>query len=88
MRFFDIVQAAAGRLGKVFFLWTGEGHDITTDELDGEDLSGWLVDESNAELFESLWTKPGASIPDDLDDTSCFARWSQDEDGRIEIRFE
>lgn len=49
MRFFGIVQDAAKKLGKVFFLWTEENNPLMTDELDGGDLSGWLVDAADAE---------------------------------------
>jgi hypothetical protein len=87
MRFFDLVQSAAESNGKVFFLWAGEGHDLITDEIDCEDLSGWLVDESDAARFERIWLDDWSNIPDDLDDTFCFARWSND-GGAITVHFE
>lgn len=88
MRFFEIVQDAARKLGKVFFLWTEENNPLMTDELDGGDLSGWLVDESDAERFDAIWRESVDDIPDELDDTFCFAKWSMDDSGGISIRFE
>lgn len=88
MRFFEIVQDAANKLGKVFFLWTEENNPLMTDELDGGDLSGWLVDESDAERFDAIWRESVDDIPDELDDTFCFAKWSMDDFGNISIRFE
>lgn len=73
MRFFGIVQDAAKKLGKVFFLWTEENNPLMTDELDGGDLSGWLVDAADAERFDTIWRESIDDIPDELDDTFCFA---------------
>ena len=88
MRFFEIVQDAANKIGKVFFLWTEENNPLMTDELDGGDLSGWLVDESDAERFDAIWRESVDDIPDELDDALCFAKWSMDDSGGISIRFE
>ena len=88
MRFFGIVQNAAKELGKVFFLWTEEGNPLMTDELDGGDLSGWLVDAADAERFDAIWRESIDDLPDELDDTFCFAKWSMYDSGNIGIRFE
>ena len=88
MRFFGIVQSAAKELGKVFFLWTEENNPLMTDELDGGDLSGWLVNEADAERFDAIWRESIDDIPEELDDTFCFAKWSMDDFGNISIRFE
>jgi hypothetical protein len=37
LRFFSIVQDAAEELGCVFFCWAGEGNELETDTMDGED---------------------------------------------------
>lgn len=54
-RFFSIVQGAAKERGAVFFLFCGEGHDLVTDEIDCQDLSGWLVPEGEVADFEPIW---------------------------------
>ena len=87
MRFFGVVQDAAASMGKVFFLWTEEGNPLMTDELDGGDLSGWLVDDADADRFDQIWREQPLDLPEDLDDTFSIARWSQGEDGRISIEF-
>ena len=57
LRFFEIVQKAAEEQGEVFFLDTGEGRDFETELLEGEDLSGWLVPQNEADEFEAEWSK-------------------------------
>ena len=86
--FFRIVQDAAARAGGVFFLWSGEGHELIDDELDGEDLSGWLVPFERADEFELKWLARPCQIGDDFDDDAAFARWSKDSSGNIAIDFE
>ena len=88
MRFFAIVQAAAKRDGKVFFFWSFEGNDIIDDRFDGGDMSGWLVPIAEAERFDAIWQTSTDDFPDDLFDTFCIARWSEDSDGNISIQFE
>ncbi|MCL2749518.1 MAG: hypothetical protein FWE96_00705 [Coriobacteriia bacterium] len=40
VRFFKLVQQQAEREGCVFFMDSGEGREIITEDLDGEDASG------------------------------------------------
>lgn len=86
MRFFSIVQDSARALGKVFFLWCDEGNELITDELDGGDLSGWLVDADDADRFDAIWRRSAQGIPDEFE--FVIARWSQVPDGAIGIKFE
>lgn len=51
-RFFEIVRDAAADLDSIFFIDCGEGRELVTDELEAEDLSGWLVPKRLAETFE------------------------------------
>lgn len=85
MNFFCIVQSAARRIGKVFF-WSDEGNDFVTDELDGGDLSGWLVDEKDAERFDAIWRTSTKDVPDEFE--FVIARWHRNQDGSIGIEFE
>lgn len=86
MNFFNIVQSAANKLGKIFFFWSDEGNGLVTDELDGGDMSGWLVDEEDAERFDAIWRKSTKDIPDEF--AFVIARWHEDRDGSIGIEFE
>lgn len=87
INFFSIVQSFAHTLGKVFFIDTGEGHEIITDELDGEDLSGWLIPVEKASEFEELWKNWNEDTPGDWDQYYCFAEWTNNGDIHIEFRF-
>ena len=76
MRFFEVVQDAAKRSGKVFFLNADEGHELVTDEMDGEDLSGWLIAPQDVPTFEPIWRENPSELPDDFLDCMCMAEWS------------
>lgn len=51
--FFSAVQDAAKKEKKIFFLDAGDGNEFSTDEMEGEDLLGWLIPEDQAEDFAS-----------------------------------
>ncbi|MGN0286377.1 MAG: hypothetical protein ACI4B6_01760 [Atopobiaceae bacterium] len=88
LRFFSIVQDAAKELGCVFFCWAGEGNELETDTMDGEDLSGWLVPKDLSDEFEAQWDNGIESIGDKFDKFDVFARWTIGESGNVSIRFE
>lgn len=79
--FFRLVQDAAAACGAVFFLNSGEGRDITTESLDGEDLFGWLIPTSRAGDFEKVWRDPMQKVPDEWGEFLCFAEWEQTDNG-------
>ncbi len=87
LNFLSIVQQAAAEQGKLFYFWSHEGNDIFTDELDGGDMSGWLVPPERAEEFEAAWKVSDQLIPDDLYDGFTIARWSGSPETGIEITF-
>lgn len=37
----------------MFFLDAGDGNDFSNDEMEGEDLLGWLIPEDQAEEFKA-----------------------------------
>lgn len=41
--FMDLVQKEAWKNNSRFFISSGEGHDLITETLEGEDLFGWLI---------------------------------------------
>lgn len=55
LAYFSIVQEAAADLGCAFFLFCGEDHDLITDEIDCQDLTGWLVPSDKVADFEPIW---------------------------------
>ena len=73
IKYFSIVQSYAYTLGKVFFLDSGEGYEIITDELDGENISGWLVPLKKSSEFETLWKNRDEDATEDWDKYYCFA---------------
>ena len=75
--FFDLVQDEASKQGKVFFLDAGQGRDFFDDDLIGADLSGWLVDMSVADDFESQWRDGWDAIDDLFFDDFVWAVWSR-----------
>lgn len=87
MRFFSIVQNAASQLNAVFFMDCGDGHDLITDEIDCEDLVGWLVPLDAADDFEPLWAaRDWDAMSDEQVDLMVTAEWSG-ESGDISVRF-
>ncbi len=55
IKFHQLIQNEAQKKGSVFFGFCGEGNDFETDEMEGEDLTGWLIPEEKADEFEKKW---------------------------------
>ena len=53
--FFALVQQEATKRHSVFFLDCGEGHEYFREDMEGEDLRGWLIPENQADRFEFAW---------------------------------
>ena len=53
--FFKLVQSEAQKKNSVFFLECGEGNDFSGDNIEGEDLRGWLIPAKQADEFEREW---------------------------------
>lgn len=51
IKFFSTVQETAKEQKKVFFLDAGDGNGFSNDEMEGEDMLGWLIPESRAGEF-------------------------------------
>ena len=54
-RFWAKIQEQAACEGCVFFGFSGEGRDFETDDMEGEDFSGWLIPVNAADSFERKW---------------------------------
>lgn len=84
VRYFSIVQNKALEKKSVFFLDSGDGKEFETDEMEGENLQGWLVPFERVEEFESKWLKKEED--DKFIDFFCFVEWEKTENN-IEIKF-
>ena len=74
VEFFKLVQAEAKKLNSVFFLECGEGNDFSGDNIEGEDLRGWLIPVKQADNFERAWMNgdPG----EEWESHIAWALWS------------
>jgi hypothetical protein len=83
--FWDFIQEFAKLQNAAFYMDCGEGHDINTDQYEGEDYSGWLIPQDQEEIFREYWEN-GTEDDDRWDEFYCFAEWSENE-GQIKIEF-
>ena len=44
------------------------------------DLSGWLIDQSDAQEFESYWLEDSYSVPDKFSKFECEEEWYLEDD--------
>jgi hypothetical protein len=90
VRFFDTVQAEARKQNRVFFIDTGEGNEIVTENINCEDLSGWLIPPEDIAEFEPQWANERAwhTIDDRFHESFVFARWSMSDEGDVKVWFD
>lgn len=87
-RFFSVIQQAAQEKHAVFFLFAGEGHPFTVADMEGEDLSGWLIPAERAAIFECQWAQNNSlSALQGWTDYFVWAVWSF-ENGTLLVQFE
>lgn len=85
IRFFSIVQEFALKQGKTFFLDAGNGNDIELEDIEGENLQGWLISKDRCKEFDKEFS--GDTINDaKWGDFFCFAEWGLDNNS-ILIKF-
>lgn len=82
--FWKLVQDTAESKGCAFFLDCGEGREFETDDMEGEDLSGWLIPKEDEKSFSEEFRNDAVS--DKWDDFIVFAIWKK-EGGNIKIDF-
>ena len=82
--FFSLVQAEAEKRDAVFFLQAGDGNDYETDDLECEDLMGWLIPKDKIPEFEPIWK--AFQVMDDWTDYFQWAEWYV-EDGAVHVQF-
>ncbi|MBQ3055529.1 MAG: hypothetical protein IJC88_05435 [Oscillospiraceae bacterium] len=76
VRFFSLVQDKAHEQGCVFFLDCGEGRELRTSKVHGEDLCGWLIPAADVSEFEPSWCLFNDDALDKWSRYLCFAFWS------------
>lgn len=84
-RFWNLIQEEASKDNSKFFMDSGEGNELITEEFEGEDFSGWLIPVNSISTFERDWKSDNAH-QDTWDDFYCYAEWKE-ENGAIKIEF-
>ena len=75
VNFFLLVQAKAKEQGKIFYIDCGEGNIALIGNALAMDLSGWLIEQSDAQEFESYWLEGPGYIPDKFTKFECEEEW-------------
>ncbi|MCH4207905.1 MAG: hypothetical protein LKF79_05920 [Solobacterium sp.] len=55
-RYFELVQKSANDKDCTFFCDTVQGIEFSLGEIEGDVLTGWLIPNQSADLFEGLFT--------------------------------
>lgn len=50
--FFQLVRNKAQKQHCIFFVDCGEGQEFVCEDMEGEDLSGWLIPDEDADRFQ------------------------------------
>lgn len=84
-RFFQIVRNEAQKQNCLFFVDCGEGREFFEADMEGEDLSGWLIPAEDAERFQPEFDSN--EVSEKWDGFMKFLRWKRD-NGKIQVQFE
>lgn len=82
--FWELVQSKAVSRGMMFFADCGEGREFFLDDMEGEDIRGWLIPLDKSEEFQREWEKYNES--DYWIDNIFWAEWTMN-DGVIFVEF-
>ena len=85
-RYFALIQKAASELNSVFYAHAGDGNDFETDELEGEEVMGWLIPADKSEEFEPIWAENESLLDEDWTEYFVWAVW-EIVDGKLIISF-
>lgn len=85
LRFWEIVQKKAAEMNKTFFLDCGDGNNYVDDRIECENLTGWLIDNKEAKIFENLFLSKEA-IGDEWSDKIVSLEWKKVRNS-IEVMF-
>ncbi|MBR6800279.1 MAG: hypothetical protein IKM61_00820 [Eubacteriaceae bacterium] len=88
IKYWQIVQSKAEELNCIYFIESGDGREYFGDEIEAEDVSGWLIPEEKADKFKQIWEEWSDEVYDDeWDEYYLFAEWETDEDNNLTINF-
>ena len=85
LNFWTIVQVKANSMNMSFFLDCGEGNDFENDNIECENLTGWLIPNNKVEEFNKCFLKD--DIGDEWADNIVIAKWRIQKD-KVLIDFE
>lgn len=74
-RFFQLVREKADEEKSIFFVDCGEGRPFESDEMEGEDLSGWMIPKDRAEDFQKEFD--ANDVSEEWDDFMKFVKWER-----------
>ena len=77
--YFSIVDQAAKDRDCIFFISEADGHEFYEEDMEGDDLWGWLIPRESADEFEKLWAEGKEN--DEWDDYFLCAEWRREADG-------
>ena len=83
-RFFGIVQKEANNKGFVFFLDCGEDNEFEDENIQCQNLCGWLIPENLSSKFEKAFQSD--NVADEWSDFLAWAIW-KNENNNIIIEF-
>lgn len=84
-KFFSLVQQEAAARDAVFYLDAGDGNEYCGEQIECEDLMGWLIPNAMTAAFEPLWKQWRTG--DAWSDYYIWAVWELD-NGTIKVRLE
>lgn len=73
--------------GENIFLDCGEENCFEDDNIECENLTGWLIDIDKSNEFEVIF-KSFSNIDDVWDDYLAFVAWHKNDDNNISVTFE
>lgn len=84
LKFWKLVRTTAQEQNKEFFADCGEGREFFLEDMEGEDIRGWLIPSYKAKEFEKQWMND--ETLDEWIDYICWAEWEENS-GKITVSF-
>ncbi len=85
-KFFALIQEEAKKSSSVFFVDCGQGDVFEDENIECENLCGWLIPAGKVDEFEPLFMK-NSNTQHDFDSFYCTADYTV-KDGNIKITIE
>ncbi|MBD8945786.1 MAG: hypothetical protein EGR97_00460 [Clostridiales bacterium] len=85
LKFWEIVQKEARKSNKTFFLDCGDGQEYEDENIECENLTGWLIDNTKTGEFNEIFSA-NDSIGDEWADSIVQVKWNKNGD-KITAKF-